>query len=306
MSSDTPKNIVASVEARLKNLSKQQGWNYAHILTRYATERFLYRLSISPYRDQFVLKGGNLFVIWLKGASSRPTIDTDLLRYGNATAEELQSIFTTIANTDEQALDGMVYDTSTIKVESIREATQYGGTRIVLIAYLGRTRSRLQFDIGVGDVVTPAPELTDFPVLLQGCTPRIKAYPMASVIAEKAQIIVSLGLLNSRMKDFYDIWLLSQQFEHDFKLLAEAIQKTFNHRGEAIPSIEASQLFEELSNSPQKQTQWKAFLRKNASLEAPTQLSELITQISSFLLPLLTPKKPTLSKWTPAHGWLSL
>ncbi len=200
----------------------------------------------------------------------------------------------------------MVYDTSTIRVENIREATQYGGTRIVLVAYLGRTRSRLQFDIGVGDVVTPAPELTDFPVLLQGSTPRIKAYPMASVIVEKAQIIVSLGLLNSRMKDFYDIWLLSQQFEHNFKLLSEAIRKTFNHRGEAIPSTKAYQLLKGLSNSPAKQTQWKAFLRRNASLKAPSELSELIAQISSFLLPLLTQDTHHHSKWTPAHGWVSL
>ncbi len=303
MSTESPKNIIASVEARLKNISMQHGWNYDHMLTRYATERFLYRLSISPYRDQFVLKGGNLFVIWMQGNNARPTIDTDLLRFGDASTEELKRIFNELASIDEQSLDGMRYDATSLTIEPIREATQYGGTRLVLMGYLGRSRSRLQFDIAVGDVVTPAPELREFPTLLSGTPPKLRTYPMASVVAEKAQIMLSLGLLNSRMKDFYDIWVLSTQFEHDFSMLYEAMRHTFAHRGEDLPSRHAANFMNEFAISPLKQPQWKAFLRKNRSLNAPQELQDLMKQVSVFLLPLLMASDPNPARWAPEKGW---
>ncbi|MFI3244472.1 MAG: nucleotidyl transferase AbiEii/AbiGii toxin family protein [Akkermansia sp.] len=220
MNSSSVKNIVASTKAKLSNIAKQHGWDYQHILTRYATERFLYRLSISPYREQFILKGGNLFIIWMNGINARPTIDTDLLRHGDASPEKLEQIFFELASAAPQESDGVVYDPSSIKIKAIRETTEYGGTRIELMSYLGNIEIRLQFDIGIGDIITPAPELKEFPVLLNGKAPCLQVYPMTSVIAEKAQIIISLGTITSRMKDFYDIWFLSQQFEHDFELLS--------------------------------------------------------------------------------------
>jgi len=274
-----------------------------HLLTRYAIERFLYRLSLSPYAHQFVLKGGNLFVIWQKGNNSRPTIDSDMICFGNAEPEHLRSVFEDMAKSNPSPEDGMRYDEQSIQINTIREETEYGGTRIVLLAYLGNARINLQFDIGVGDVITPSPELTDFPVLLNGPVPRIKVYPMATTIAEKSEVMVSRGMINSRLKDFYDLWLLSELFDHDFNILYQAVRNTFACRKVAMPITMPESWTKEFSASPQKATQWAAFLRKNSMVTAPTEFPMVGKRIAQFLVPVFFPPSPFPSKWIAGQGW---
>lgn len=303
MSTRNPTNLAHSVEAKLKNIVAARHIDYRFILIRYATERFLYRLSVSPNGKQFVLKGGNLFIIWQKGCDYRPTVDSDLLCYGDATPEHLQDVFSQACNRTGVPEDGMVFDSSTIEISPIREDTEYGGTRIILTSYLGRARVTLQFDIGIGDAITPAPEIVEYPTLLGGPAPVLKAYPMATAIAEKTEAMVSRGLINSRMKDFYDIWLLSELFEHDYPTLVLAINKTFERRHTAIPEEIPIALTSDFASDSMKQIQWKAFLRKSSSVRAPADFALVISRIAQFLIPVLLPSDKTFSRWLPTQGW---
>ena len=303
MSNPNPVNMVASVEAKLKNIMAERKIDYRFILIRYATERFFYRLSISPFADQFVLKGGNLFVIWQNGRDYRPTVDSDMLCFGNTDSEHLRKIFADACQADSLSVDGMVFDPDSIEISSIREETEYGGTRILLTAYLGRSRIRLQFDIGVGDAITPPPELTDFPVLLNGPVPRLKAYPMATTIAEKSEVMVSRGIINSRLKDFYDLWLLSELFDHDYATLRLAVQNTFARRHVSLPESVPEAWTPEFAASPLKTTQWAAFLRKNKTVTAPADFKEIGARVASFLIPVFFPPEQKTTTWKAAEGW---
>ena len=275
----------ASVLARLKNLSKGRRQDYQHILLRYATERFLYRLSVSGYADNFVLKGGNLFVIWQNGNNSRPTMDSDLLCFGDTNHEHLRKVFVSIAGMEDS--DGVMFDAEGIAVEAIREDTKYGGTRVTFNAFIGTVRIPLQFDIGVGDAITPAPEQANFPVLLDGSPPHLKIYPMATVIAEKLEAMVVRGGSNSRMKDFYDIWQLSRLAEHSARTLRTAIENTFQRRGTELPRELPYALTTEFAHRPEKPVQWHAFCRKNHLSDAPLEFEEIVMSIAAFLAPCL-------------------
>ncbi len=303
MSNPNPVNMAASVEAKLKNITAERRIDYRFILIRYATERFFYRLSTSPCADQFVLKGGNLFVIWQNGRDYRPTVDSDMLCFGDATPEHLRRVFADACRIDSISVDGMVFDPDSIEISSIREETEYGGTRILLTAYLGRARIRLQFDIGVGDAITPSPELTDFPVLLNGPVPRLKVYPMATTIAEKSEVMVSRGIINGRLKDFYDLWLLSELFDHDYKTLRLAIQNTFARRHVSLPESIPEAWTPEFAASPTKTTQWAAFLRKNKTVAAPADFKAVGARVASFLTPVFFPPERKLTTWKAAKGW---
>ncbi len=298
-----PKNIVASIEGRLKNIMRERKVDYQFLLVRYAIERFFYRLSVSPYAKQFVLKGGNLFVIWQNGRDYRPTIDSDFLCFGDVTPENLKRIFTEICSASDIPDDGMIFDAKSIGISAIREDTEYGGTRITLTGYLGSARINLQFDIGVGDAVTPSPKLTDFPVLLNGAVPRLKTYPMATVIAEKVEVMITRGILNSRMKDFYDVWLLSELFSHEYEILAKAVRNTFDRREVSIPTERPEAFAEAIATDSSKVTQWKAFIRKNNLFNAPSEFSLIVARISDFLTPVLYPANPTPTIWSPDQGW---
>lgn len=198
MSNPTLINIAASVEAKLKNICKEQKIDFRFILIRYANERFLYKLSIYPFADQFILKGGNLFIVWQNGMNFRPTVDADLLCIGKADEEYLESIFLKVCTSTNDGDDGILFDETSLEVGPIRDDTEYGGTRIVLTAYLERAKIPLQFDVGIGDAITPAPEIVKYPVLLNGEAPQIKIYPMVTSIAEKTETMVSRGIVNSR------------------------------------------------------------------------------------------------------------
>ena len=303
MTNPHPVNFAASAYAKLKNIADRKKWNFMHLLIRYGIERFFYRLSVSPYADQFVLKGGNLFVIWQKGDNSRPTIDSDMLCFGNTDPEHLRSVFTEAALYNASPEDGMRYDEKSIEISSIREETEYGGTRILLYGYLGTARVRLQFDIGVGDAITPSPEMTDFPVLLNGPVPRLKAYPMATTIAEKSEVMVSRGIINSRLKDFYDLWLLSELFDHDYKTLRLAVENTFARRHVSLPESIPEAWTPEFAASPTKTTQWAAFLRKNKTVTAPADFKAVGARVASFLTPVFFPPERKLTTWKAAKGW---
>lgn len=303
MSVPHPKNVAASVYAKLKNIATNNKFNLMHVLIRYAMERFLYRLSVSEYSKQFVLKGGNLFVIWQKGQNFRPTIDSDFLYFGNADQNYLKTVFIEICGSPVNQKDGMRFDTESIDVSTIREETEYGGTRIVFNAYLGSARIRLQFDIGIGDAITPPPEWAEFPVLLNGDIPRLRIYPKETAIAEKFETMVSRGILNSRMKDFYDIWLLTELFDFNFKTLRQAVINTFSNRHVSLP-IEPPECFtEEFYLSSIKQTQWSAFCRKNELQGQPDNLTEAIARIKAFLLPVLFLGKSQPGKWHSGKDW---
>lgn len=288
MSSKTPTNLTASIAAKIKNWADANSQSYQHALTRYATERFLARLETSGYANKFVLKGGNLFVVWFLGKDYRPTMDTDFLYRGHEmTEDQIVSVFIAIC-ASLSSNDGLMYDSKSIRVEVIREDTKYGGWRVTLKACLGNIRIPLQFDIGFGDVITPEPEMVTYPSMLSDEAPKIMAYPMATMIAEKCAIMVELGFTNSRMKDFFDVWTILNEFEISEDILKTAILATFKRRGTKLDSTKPLCFTEEFSSDKRKSAQWKAFLRKNGiEADCPIEFNTIADFITSKIYPLL-------------------
>jgi len=207
------KNLAHSIFQRLLNRAKNNKEDFNLLLSRYGMERFLYRLSVSPHNDRFILKGASLFLVW-KGQNYRVTRDADLLGFGNSDVEQLADLFRDICRVEFQG-DGMLYLPESLSAEEIREDQAYDGVRITLVGMLNQARIPLQVDIGFGDVITPAPEQVEYPALFDAPPPILNAYPRYTLVAEKLEAMVKLGLANSRMKDFYDIWLLSRLFSFE-------------------------------------------------------------------------------------------
>jgi predicted nucleotidyltransferase component of viral defense system len=275
-------NLPASVRQRLLNLATERKEDFGLVLSRYGLERFLYRLSVSPHRDSFVLKGALLLQVWT-GESYRPTRDLDLLGRGSANPS-YQKIFSDVCSQDVED-DGLSFLSKTIRVERIRDEAAYEGVRVLLEARLGSVRIPLQIDVGFGDAIVPAPEELEFPTLLKSPAPKLNAYPKESVVAEKFEAIVKLGMANSRMKDFYDLWVLAQRFQFESATLAAAIQATFATRETVLPISLPLALQMDFYNLPSKQMQWKAFLRKSG-LNAESSLEETIRVIREFVMPV--------------------
>lgn len=270
---------AASIHARLLNSAKNRGDDFNFLLNRYAIERFLYRLSISTVRDQFLLKGALLFDLWFD-VPHRLTRDADFLGFGPADGAALTKSIQEICKIE--ADDGMAYDASTITTVEIREEANYGGLRAKLIGNLGKARSTLQLDVGYGDAVTPGPTETDLPVLLEGLpAPHLRVYPRESVVAEKVEAVVTLGIANSRMKDYFDLVALLREGRLDPKLLAEALAATFRSRKTELPATMPVGLTDEFGRDSSKQTQWRAFLRKNKLPESP--LVDVVREIAAGL-----------------------
>lgn len=260
------KNKPASIRARLLNKAKAEQQDFSLVLTRYGLERLLYRLSVSSNKDNFLLKGALLFDMWFD-VPHRPTRDIDLLGFGLAEEPLLHEAFREICGIEVD--DGMVFDADSIKVVEIRKDANYSGLRVTLLGHLDAARSAVQIDVGYGDAVTPAPELADYPVMLGELpAPRIRVYPRYTVIAEKFEAIVSLGMANSRLKDYFDLWVLLTTQELDSAMITAAINATLARRQTAMPTSAPIGLTETFSNDPQKIRQWQAFIRKN-QLEAP-------------------------------------
>jgi len=274
------KNIGASVRARLLKLSKEQGQSFELVLTRYALERLLFRLSQSRFADRFVLKGAMLLMSWLE-EPHRGTRDLDLLGFGDPTPNAMLQTFREILIQD--ADDGVMFNANALRVDRIREEVEYGGLRLRATASISGARINLTIDIGFGDALEPGAEFIDYPVLLDHPAPRLQAYARETVIAEKFQAMVALGRANSRMKDFYDIWILSRSFSFDDDRLARAIAATFARRGTAIPVDRPDALSPAFAADELKQQQWRAFL-EDAALN-PGTLAEVTDDLAEFLMP---------------------
>lgn len=264
-------NISASVRARLLNLAKAQGEEFQNTLTRFGIERILYRLSQSEHNDTFVLKGASLFAFWT-GKIHRPTQDIDLLGRGSTDPERLRAIFESVCE-QPVADDGLRFLTDTIQVTNVREDEQYDGNRITLMAMLGNSRIPIQIDIGFGDTIIPPPVKVEYPTLLDMPSPHLFVYPRETVIAEKFEAMADLGIGNSRMKDFYDIWYLAKQFDFDSASLARAIDSTFERRRTHLPTSPPLALTSEFATDSAKQTQWNAFIKKRMPLQHRSHIS---------------------------------
>ena len=246
----------ASVRQRLLNLAREKGQVFDVVLVTYGLERLMYRLSISEHRDSFVLKGGMLVTLWI-GDEHRVTRDADFLGFGEASEARLISEFSEVMS--QPVDDGLVYDTEKLTAHAIREEQQYGGIRLRTIANLGKTRIPIVVDVGFGDA-TIAPDLTiEYPTLLDMPAVSIRAYPPASVVAEKFHAIVTLGLVNSRMKDYYDLWAILNSQPIDENELADAIAATFTRRETEVPTAVPVGLSDQFSSDPQKTQQWATY-----------------------------------------------
>jgi predicted nucleotidyltransferase component of viral defense system len=274
------------------------------MLTRYALERLLFRLSQSAHKEQFTLKGAMLFVLWT-GQMHRPTRDLDLLGAGKPDTKTLLAVFHSLASV-EDADDGLTFLADTVAVDPIREEQEYGGQRITLIAKLGNSRINLQIDVGFGDAITPAAQHVDLPTLLSMPAPHLRAYPKETVVAEKFQAMVMLGMANSRMKDFYDLWVLCRSFPFSGALLADAFRATFRRRKTAVPTDIPVALTEVFALDAQKQTQWITFLKRSELSAKATPLLDVVAVLRAFLLPpahAVIAKIKFGSRWEPAGPW---
>ena len=275
------RNVAASVRARLLNRARETGQDFNLILIRYALERLLYRLSISAYADQFLLKGALLFDLWFD-IPHRPTRDADFLGLGSTELPDLETIFRNICTVDAE--DGMTFRPDTVQAAEIRKEANYAGIRVTLLGLIDGARCPVQIDIGFGDAVTPGPEEVQYPVMLPDFqAPRLRVYPRYTVVAEKLEAITALGIANSRMKDLFDLWILSRHTEFNGDILRRAIRATFVRRKTTLPADIPFGLTDEFAQDTQKQTQWQAFLGKNR-LEA-LELEMIMAALRDFLLP---------------------
>lgn len=281
MSPKKPKNIAASVRQRLLNLSKSERRPFQEVLQYYAMERFLYRLSVSPHTDKFVLKGALMLRAW-RAPEVRPTMDIDVLgKTSNEQATFVSQIREILAVEVEP--DGIDFDAATVQAERITQDADYVGVRIRFRGTLESARINMQLDVGFGDVVFPKPETVILPTLLDFPVPALQGYSRESTIAEKFEAMVKLGELNSRMKDFFDIWLLSRSFDFEGRNLAEAVKRTFDRRGTELPET-ITALTPEFSVV--KEVQWRAFARRLGEGTDLPDFAVVVSAISSFLSPV--------------------
>lgn len=296
------RNISASVRDRLLNKARAEKLDYNLLLTRYALERMLYRLSISKQRDQFLLKGALLFDLWFD-VPHRPTHDADFLGFGSAEIPHIEEIFRDICRIEVE--DGIAFQPDTVKAAEIRKEANYAGVRVTLLGMLDSARCPVQIDIGFGDAVVPGPDEVHYPVILgEMPEPHLHVYPRYTVVAEKLEALTSLGMLNSRMKDFFDLWILAKHSDFDGQILSRAVAATFERRRTAVPNGVPIGLSDEFINDDQKDKQWQAFLRKNAL--DPMPLATVIADLRGFLMPVLAAIAAGGSHdypWRAGAGW---
>jgi hypothetical protein len=281
MSAKKPKNIAASVHQRLLSRAREDHRPFSELLQYYSMERFLYRLSQSPHFSQYILKGALMLRVW-NSPDIRPTMDIDMLgKTSNEQANITAQIHEILAVEVEP--DGLVFDPVSIHTERITEDANYAGIRVRFIGALDKARVHMQIDIGFGDIVYPGPEEADLPCVLDSPVPRVLCYSRESTIAEKFEAMAKLGELNSRMKDFYDIWLLSRQFNFEGETMAKAIRLTFDYRGTSLPAV--VEVFSKAFIDA-KQVQWSAFHKRLGQVHVPAMFSEVVNSVSAFLWPI--------------------
>ncbi|HEL9664689.1 TPA: nucleotidyl transferase AbiEii/AbiGii toxin family protein [Legionella pneumophila] len=273
------KNIGESVRSRLKNIAVKESSDFNAVLTRYGLERLLYRIGESEYSKQFLLKGALLFNLWYD-MPHRPTKDIDLLGFGDNDLAHIKQTFSKICRIS--ADDGISFLSESVTVDTIKKDGGYTGARVELFGELAKAKIKIQIDIGYGDAVTPGPIDAHYPVLLSDLpAPKIRTYPIYTVIAEKLHAIALLGMANSRLKDYLDLYVLLGNEQIDNQVLAKAILATFNRRGMDLPEVLPIGLTDEFANDPSRESMWKAFLRKNELEQKP--LTEVIAVIRHLI-----------------------
>jgi hypothetical protein len=299
MAREARKNIGASVRARLLQRSRDQRTDFQILLTRYALERLLYRLSLSPHRNRFILKGAMLFVTWVD-APFRPTRDLDLLGYGENSPEAIGDVFRAIL-THPVDDDGVAFDIDGLEAAPIREDIEYGGVRVRTEATIAGARIPIQVDVGFGDAITPRPVEIVYPALLNAPAPHLRAYPPETVVAEKFHALVTRGIANSRLKDYYDLWLIADTFELQRTPLAAAVRQTFARRQTALPQDKPTGFSEAYVET--WGGQWLTFLTRERMTAAPENLATVVAVLGQFLLPLIDEEAGEW-RWKPREGWV--
>ncbi len=305
MNTKTLSNLANSVHARLQNHARATHRPFQELLQYYAMERFLYRLSTTPHRDSFVLKGALMLHVW-KAPLARSTKDLDFLGRLKNSLENLKRVVREVCITNVEP-DGMEFDPATVKTERIKEEADYQGVRVRFVGLLGKARVSMQIDVGFGDVVTPGAADFTYPVLLDFPVPALSGYPSETVIAEKFQAMVYLRTVNSRMKDFYDVWLLARQFAFDGALLVEAIAATFANRETEI-DVAPIAFTPEFTAQASTLAQWAAFRKKLPTPECPETLAEVGLFLAQFLLPIaraIAAGESFEQRWLPGGPWTS-
>lgn len=282
MRSKDVKDVAASIHRRLQNVPDLRQ-DFQYTLIRYAAERLLYRLSQSPHRDRFVLKGAMLFIVWI-GHVPRPTKDVDLLGRDDLGIPELEEIFRGVCAIPCPE-DGLAFDVASVRAQEIREEQEYGGMRVTAGATLGRARIPIQVDVGFGDAIVPEATETEFPTLLDLAPPKLRVYPRETVVAEKLEAIIKLGIATSRMKDIYDLHVLAKQFTFPGLTLARAIRATFERRKTELPRSLSHVLGDSFLQDAGKRAQWAAFLRRMGAGPQELTLDEAVRIIQTFAGP---------------------
>lgn len=278
------KDVAASVRQRLYNIAKKAGRPFSELLQYYAIERFLFRLSQSKYKDRLILKGALMFVAW-NAPHSRATRDIDLLAGGSNSVENIRSIVKELCQI-EVTPDGMTFNQSSVKGEIIKKNEDYKGVRIRFEGRLGQAKVFMQIDFGFGDYIFPEPITISYPSILDMPSLQLKGYPPETVVAEKFHAMVDRGILNSRMKDYYDIWLISNQFNFSGKTLGKSLIETFKKRDTQLIAKPVG-LSESFAFDKSKMVQWKAFIRKsNLDHHMPHELDKVIASLRKFLIPI--------------------
>ena len=299
------RNTAASVRARLLTRARETRQDFNLVLTRYALERLLYRLSVSRHANQFLLKGALLFDLWFD-IQHRPTRDADFLGFGSDELPHLETVYKDVCAIE--ADDGVTFLPNTVQAVEIRKEAHYAGVRVTLIGLIDRARCPMQVDIGFGDAVTPGPEYVQYPVMLsEFAAPKLRVYPRYTVVAEKLEALASLGIANSRMKDYFDLWILARYTEFDGDIMRRAIRATFDRRQTMLSPVIPFGLTDDFAQDAQKQTQWQAFLGKNR-LEA-LQLMDVVASLRNFLLPVIEAANADADypqHWPAGGSWLSV
>lgn len=297
-------DVAASVRQRLNNLAKQRGRPFQEVLQYFAIERFLYRLSESTHRDRFILKGAMMLAAW-RAPATRSTMDIDLLGRGEDPTGRMLDIVRELCDLQPTQEDGLVFDGGTVISEPITVDSEYVGMRVTFRGSLGTARIPMQIDLGIGDAVIDAQSQVELPTLLDFPPAQLRGYSRESAVAEKLHAMFQHGRLNSRLKDYFDIWLLSRNFPFDGEKLSRAIRETFARR-ETEVTAETVGLTQEFATQPGKQVQWAAFLRKLAIADAPSKLADVVTQLHSFLSPALRALAENHAfeeQWLPESRW---
>jgi len=297
------KNVAASVRQRLLNQARATGRPFHDLLQYFAMERFLFRLAQSPHAERFILKGALMLAAW-EVSLTRPTKDIDLL---GQVANDIERIAAIVKEVCRQQIepDGLEFDPASVSGVRIADEAEYGGVRVRFQGTLGTARVSMQIDVGFGDAVVPDPVAVDYPAILDLPAPRIRGYTRDSVVAEKYHTMVKKGLLNSRIRDFFDVWVLSRQFDFEGPAMAPAVRETFARRDTEVDPRPVA-LTDEFAADAAKAAQWRGFLRKSRLVGAPAELAEVVEAIAVFLGPVadaLAQGREFKDRWSAPGPW---